>query len=62
MAAWKMIGFPGAYANYYELVDQHGVAFTRPPMSLGAGRRAARSTLHPRHPGASRQARAKKEA
>lgn len=34
MVAWKLIGFPGAYANYYELVDQHGIAFTRPPMSL----------------------------
>jgi gluconate 2-dehydrogenase gamma chain len=34
MVAWKLIGFPGAYANYYDLVDQHGVAFRRPPMSL----------------------------
>src|SRR5438309_1344832 len=34
MVAWKMIGFPGAYANYYNLVDQHGVAFNREPMSL----------------------------
>jgi gluconate 2-dehydrogenase gamma chain len=33
--SWKLIGFPGAYANYYELVDQHGIAFTRAPMSLG---------------------------
>lgn len=35
MLSWKLIGFPGAYANYYELVDQHGIAFTRPPTSLG---------------------------
>ncbi|GAB3470511.1 hypothetical protein GCM10027321_41020 [Massilia terrae] len=35
MVAWKMIGFPGAYANYYDLVDQHGMLFTRPPMSIG---------------------------
>ena len=35
MVSWKLIGFPGAYANYYELVDQHGIAFTRPPTSLG---------------------------
>ena len=34
MVSWKLIGFPGAYANYYELVDQHGIAFTRPPTSL----------------------------
>jgi len=34
MVSWKMIGFPGAYANYYHLVDQHGLAFDRPPMSL----------------------------
>ena len=35
MAGWKLIGFPGAYANYYELVDQHNVKFTAPPMSIG---------------------------
>jgi gluconate 2-dehydrogenase gamma chain len=35
MAAWKMIGFPGAYADYYEAIDRHGVAFQREPMSLG---------------------------
>jgi gluconate 2-dehydrogenase gamma chain len=34
MASWKMIGFPGAYADYYHLVDQHGMAYTRPPVSL----------------------------
>src|SRR5205085_2631330 len=34
MAAWRMIGFPGAHANYYNLVDQHNVAFVRAPMSL----------------------------
>lgn len=35
MVSWKLIGFPGAYANYYELVDQHGIAFNRPPTSIG---------------------------
>lgn len=35
MVAWKMIGFPGAYASYYDLVDQHGILYTRPPMSIG---------------------------
>jgi gluconate 2-dehydrogenase gamma chain len=39
MAGWRLIGFPGAYANYYELVDHHGVAFTAPPLSLAAGHR-----------------------
>jgi gluconate 2-dehydrogenase gamma chain len=34
MVAWKMIGFPGAYASYYDLVDQHGIKFTRAPVSL----------------------------
>jgi gluconate 2-dehydrogenase gamma chain len=34
MAAWRMIGFPGAHANYYNLVDQHNLAFVREPMSL----------------------------
>jgi gluconate 2-dehydrogenase gamma chain len=34
MAAWRMIGFPGAYADYYEAIDRHGVKFEREPMSL----------------------------
>ena len=34
MVAWRMIGFPGAYASYYELVDQHGIKLDRAPMSL----------------------------
>jgi gluconate 2-dehydrogenase gamma chain len=43
MVAWKMIGFPGAYANYYHLVDQHGIQFTRAPMSMGED---ARGVIH----------------
>ena len=39
MVSWKMIGFPGAYASFYHLVDQHGVLFTRPPMSMGEDNR-----------------------
>jgi gluconate 2-dehydrogenase gamma chain len=34
MIAWRMIGFPGAYASYYDLVDQHGIKIDRAPMSL----------------------------
>jgi gluconate 2-dehydrogenase gamma chain len=35
MVAWRMIGFPGAYADYYNSIDRHGVKFEREPMSLG---------------------------
>jgi gluconate 2-dehydrogenase gamma chain len=35
MVAWRMIGFPGAYADYYESIDRHGIKFEREPMSLG---------------------------
>jgi gluconate 2-dehydrogenase gamma chain len=35
MVAWRMIGFPGAYADYFESIDRHGVKFEREPMSLG---------------------------
>jgi gluconate 2-dehydrogenase gamma chain len=35
MVAWRMIGFPGAYADYYEAIDRHGVKFERAPMSIG---------------------------
>jgi gluconate 2-dehydrogenase gamma chain len=34
MAAWQMIGFPGAHGAYFDWVDRHGVAFTGPPRSL----------------------------
>jgi gluconate 2-dehydrogenase gamma chain len=34
MVSWRMIGFPGAYASYYDLVHQHGIKIDRPPMSL----------------------------
>jgi gluconate 2-dehydrogenase gamma chain len=34
MVAWRMIGFPGAYADYFEAVDRHGARFEREPMSL----------------------------
>jgi gluconate 2-dehydrogenase gamma chain len=34
MVGWRMIGFPGAYASYYDLVDRHGIEIDRPPMSL----------------------------
>jgi gluconate 2-dehydrogenase gamma chain len=46
MAAWRMIGFPGAYASFYDLVDQHGIAYTRPPMSMGENSRGV-IHLHP---------------
>jgi gluconate 2-dehydrogenase gamma chain len=46
MVGWKLIGFPGAYANYYELVDQHGIGFTAPPMSMAQDGRGM-IQLHP---------------
>ncbi|WP_264362255.1 gluconate 2-dehydrogenase subunit 3 family protein [Ramlibacter tataouinensis] len=55
MVGWKLVGFPGAYANYYEFVDQHGIRFTRPPMSLGQD---AGGTVH-LHPVSSPPAAAK---
>jgi gluconate 2-dehydrogenase gamma chain len=34
MVGWKLIGFPGAYGNYYDVVDKHGLAFRQPPISI----------------------------
>ena len=34
MAAWKMIGFPGARYNYREWVSRHGEASTNAPVGL----------------------------
>jgi gluconate 2-dehydrogenase gamma chain len=53
MAAWKMIGFPGAYASFYDLVDQHGLAYTRAPMSMGESATGV-IRLHPVHAPAKR--------
>ncbi len=34
MVAWRMVGFPGAYAQYLGLVDQHGFEFKREPIGI----------------------------
>ena len=44
MVAWRMIGFPGAYASYYDLVDKHGIQIKREPMSLAQD---AHGHVHP---------------
>jgi gluconate 2-dehydrogenase gamma chain len=31
---WRMIGFPGAYAQFLELVDRHGYAYERAPIGM----------------------------
>jgi gluconate 2-dehydrogenase gamma chain len=49
MMAWKMIGFPGAYASFYDLVDQHGMLYTRPPISIGENNRGM-IMIHPVSP------------
>jgi gluconate 2-dehydrogenase gamma chain len=35
--AWKMLGFPGAYTDFYELVDKHGLEFHRDPVGIKDG-------------------------
>jgi gluconate 2-dehydrogenase gamma chain len=34
MVGWRLLGFPGAHANYYALVDRHNVPLDRLPISL----------------------------
>ena len=34
MAAWKMIGYPGARYNYLDWVDRHNERFPLPPVSI----------------------------
>jgi gluconate 2-dehydrogenase gamma chain len=34
MVAWRLIGFPGAYAQYADLVEEHGIVYTRRPISI----------------------------
>ncbi|MGI4861586.1 MAG: gluconate 2-dehydrogenase subunit 3 family protein [Janthinobacterium lividum] len=35
MASWRMVGFPGARADYYDWVDQYGKHYPLPPVSRG---------------------------
>jgi gluconate 2-dehydrogenase gamma chain len=35
MAAWKMIGFPGARYDYTDWVDRHNERYPHPPVSIG---------------------------
>jgi gluconate 2-dehydrogenase gamma chain len=34
MVSWRMVGFPGAYAQYPDLVDAYNFHYMRPPISM----------------------------
>ncbi len=34
MVGWRMVGFPGAYAQYIDLVELYDLPYTRPPLSM----------------------------
>ncbi|MBU8536593.1 gluconate 2-dehydrogenase subunit 3 family protein [Falsiroseomonas tokyonensis] len=34
MVGWRMVGFPGPYAGYVNLLDRHGLNFNRPPRGI----------------------------
>lgn len=38
MGSWKMIGFPGARADFIDWVDRHGVRYPMPPVSISGQR------------------------
>jgi len=38
MASWKMIGFPGARADYLDWVDQHGARYPLGPVSIAGNK------------------------
>ena len=41
MAAWKMIGFPGARYDYRDWVERHNQRYPLPPVAIGGHRTAA---------------------
>ena len=57
MVAWRMIGFPGAYAAYINEVDQHGVDFVHQPLSVASGGDTGHDhgAAHGQHPAKRRQ-------
>ena len=34
MVSWRMVGFPGAYAQYGDLVELYDLPYTRPPIGM----------------------------
>lgn len=36
MAGWRLVGFPGAYSNYYDTVDRYNVPFRAEPVGMSA--------------------------
>jgi gluconate 2-dehydrogenase gamma chain len=38
MASWKMIGFPGARADYLDWIDKHGLRYPLGPVSVAGGK------------------------
>jgi gluconate 2-dehydrogenase gamma chain len=42
MAGWRLVGFPGAYASYYELVDRPNYRFGEAPLGIGEHRHGKR--------------------
>lgn len=42
MVGWKLVGFPGAYANYYELVGLADYRFAHPPIAIASHRHGKR--------------------
>ena len=43
--AWRMLGFPGAYADFFDLVDKHGIEFRREPLSIAEKEMTSNSTM-----------------
>jgi gluconate 2-dehydrogenase gamma chain len=34
MVSWRMVGFPGAYGQYADLIELYDLPYTRPPISM----------------------------
>ena len=45
MAAWKMIGFPGARYDYRDWVERHNQRYPHPPISIAGYKASARQQL-----------------
>jgi gluconate 2-dehydrogenase gamma chain len=43
MVGWRMVGFPGAFGQFFHLVEHHGMTYDYPPMGM------AESLVHHQH-------------
>lgn len=46
MTGWRMVGFPGVYSAFLGIYTQHGLSYTREPLSMADAHRVHGHSMH----------------